>query len=374
MFLRQSTSQVIRFGPFLDSTDGVTPETGLTIAQADMQLSKDGGAFAQKNAAGSAVHDTDGWYSTTLNATDSDTAGVFEMQVNITGALPVWKTFFVLDAVTYDAWQSGTNVDANVVQISGDSTAADNLELQYDGTGLSGDAFPSTQGQVGGLATGSSAISTPADSYVLTTGTQSSGTFADTATVNSIYHEHTDTAGTLDLYYEFDVTGTGVAANTTIDGRVNGGNDNLTIYAYDWVGADWDVIGTLDGTNGSVDTELLLDLLVRHTGTGANLGKVRIRFEGTGLTSATLRVDRIISSYAVVNQSVGYADGAIWVDTLNGTAGSTPFVNGVADNPVLTWAEALTLSVSVGVERFRIINGSTITLTASAENYTLIGS
>ena len=47
MYLRQSTTQTIRFGPFLDSTDGITAETALTIAQADMQLSLDGAAFAQ---------------------------------------------------------------------------------------------------------------------------------------------------------------------------------------------------------------------------------------------------------------------------------------------------------------------------------------
>jgi len=108
MFLRQSTSQVIRFGPFLDSTDGVTPETGLTIAQADMQLSKDGAAFAQKNASGNATHDTDGWYSTTLNTTDTDTAGVIELQINVTGSLPVWKTYFILTATAYDSLQTGT--------------------------------------------------------------------------------------------------------------------------------------------------------------------------------------------------------------------------------------------------------------------------
>ena len=49
-YLRQSTAQTVRFGPFLDSTDGVTAETALTIAQADMQLSKDGGAFSQISA------------------------------------------------------------------------------------------------------------------------------------------------------------------------------------------------------------------------------------------------------------------------------------------------------------------------------------
>lgn len=101
--LRQSTSQVIRFGPLLDSTDGVTPETGLTIAQADMQLSKDGGAFAQKNAAGNAAHDADGWYSTTLNTTDTATNGIMLLQVTVAGALPVWHEYYVVPSASYDA-------------------------------------------------------------------------------------------------------------------------------------------------------------------------------------------------------------------------------------------------------------------------------
>lgn len=103
MFLRNSTSQVIRFGPFVDSTDGVTAETALTIAQADMQLSKGGGAFAQKNATGNATHDTDGWYSTTLNATDTATNGELILQVAVSGALPVWVRYYVVPASTYDA-------------------------------------------------------------------------------------------------------------------------------------------------------------------------------------------------------------------------------------------------------------------------------
>ena len=95
-FLRQSTTQTIRFGPFLDSTDGITAETALTIAQADMQLSKDGAAFAQKNASGNATHDADGWYSTDLNATDTNTVGILEFQVAVSGALPYFKSFYVV--------------------------------------------------------------------------------------------------------------------------------------------------------------------------------------------------------------------------------------------------------------------------------------
>ena len=103
MFLRQSTSQTIRFGPFLDDTDFKTAETGLTVAQADRQLSKDGGAFAQSNHTGNSTHDTDGWYSDDLDATDTNTVGELILQVVVAGALPVWVRYWVIEEAVYDA-------------------------------------------------------------------------------------------------------------------------------------------------------------------------------------------------------------------------------------------------------------------------------
>ena len=44
--LLQSTATTVTMGPFLDSTDGNTAETTLTITQPDVQLSKNGAAFA----------------------------------------------------------------------------------------------------------------------------------------------------------------------------------------------------------------------------------------------------------------------------------------------------------------------------------------
>lgn len=134
MFLRQSTSQIIRFGPFLDSTDGVTPETALTIAQADMQLSKDGALFAQKNAAGNATHDTDGWYSTTLDATDTATNGELLMQVNVSGALPVWARYYVVPAATYDALTTNglNNVAATDIVSAGAITTLSGAVVNVD--------------------------------------------------------------------------------------------------------------------------------------------------------------------------------------------------------------------------------------------------
>ncbi len=102
-FLKQSTAQLIRFGPFVDDTDGVTAETALTILQGDMQLSKDGGVFAQKGTAGNATHDADGWYSTTLSIADTATTGILILQINVADALPVWHEYQVLDGAIFDA-------------------------------------------------------------------------------------------------------------------------------------------------------------------------------------------------------------------------------------------------------------------------------
>jgi hypothetical protein len=63
IFLKQSTAYTPLIGPFLDETDGKTAETALTIAQADVRLSKNGGNMAQKNEATSCTHDELGYYT-----------------------------------------------------------------------------------------------------------------------------------------------------------------------------------------------------------------------------------------------------------------------------------------------------------------------
>ena len=68
-----------------------------------------------------------------------------------------------------------------------------------------------------------------------------------------------------------------------------------------------------------------------------------------------------------------YEGGAIWVDTVGGTAGTVDDENGVVGLPVDTWADALTLSTSLGLKNFHIANGSTVTLSAASANYFLYG-
>lgn len=116
VFLKQSTAVDIPIGPFVDATDGVTAETGLTISQADVRLKKNAGAWAQKTEATSATHEENGWYEVPLDATDTGTLGVLMLNVSESGALPVWREFMVLPANVYDSLVSGSDklqVDTN---------------------------------------------------------------------------------------------------------------------------------------------------------------------------------------------------------------------------------------------------------------------
>ena len=117
--LKQSTAITFRIGPFLDDTDGKTAETGLTISQADIQISKAGGAFAQTSASPTTTHDTDGWYQCQLTATDTNTLGMLTVQIAMSGALPVWEHFTVVPANVFDSLVSGSDyIKADTVQIN----------------------------------------------------------------------------------------------------------------------------------------------------------------------------------------------------------------------------------------------------------------
>jgi hypothetical protein len=69
----------------------------------------------------------------------------------------------------------------------------------------------------------------------------------------------------------------------------------------------------------------------------------------------------------------GYENGSIWIDTINGVAGTTDFENGTVENPVDSLADALTIATSLNMTRFTVVNGSTITLVSSTTNKVFFG-
>ncbi len=134
-YLKQSTAVTLKLGPFVDSSDGNTEETALTINASDVKLSKNGGAFAAKNDANAATHDANGWYAVNLNATDTNTAGILTVYIHVTGALPVWREYAVLPANVYDSLFSTDKLQVDVTQVAGSNVSGVN-DFKADVTNL----------------------------------------------------------------------------------------------------------------------------------------------------------------------------------------------------------------------------------------------
>ncbi len=113
----------------VDATDGFTPETGVDLtAAADVQISKNGGAFA--NRAGSAPTElAAGWYYYELTAAELDTVGA--LVVKVTDATSR-ASEVVLQVVTFDPyaadWALGTDLAAVQTDVDAIQTATPALE------------------------------------------------------------------------------------------------------------------------------------------------------------------------------------------------------------------------------------------------------
>lgn len=123
-FLKQSTSVVVQIGPFVDATDGVTAETGLSPSSTNVRLYKAGGTSAVDIYDATWTHIGLGMYRVTLTASHTDTAGPLVIVAQISGARPVVHEFNVLAATAYDALVSGSALPANMTYLAGNATAA----------------------------------------------------------------------------------------------------------------------------------------------------------------------------------------------------------------------------------------------------------
>lgn len=130
IYLRQSTaSQEVPLGYFLDSTDGDTAETGLTIANTDIQIWKAGATTLANKNSGGATHISNGVYYAVLDATDTDTLGSLVIFVKVAGALAVRLECVVLAPNVYDSLIAGSDLLAtDAREISSSSGAADAVE------------------------------------------------------------------------------------------------------------------------------------------------------------------------------------------------------------------------------------------------------
>lgn len=124
IYLKQSTAgQEVPLGYFVDSTDGNTEETALTINNTDIKLWKTGATTLASKNSGGATHISNGVYYATLDATDTNTLGSMVIFVHVTGSLSVKLDCVVLAANVYDSLiGGGDTLDVNTTTFLGETT------------------------------------------------------------------------------------------------------------------------------------------------------------------------------------------------------------------------------------------------------------
>ena len=182
--------------------------------------------------------------------------------------------------------------DGDMLAISNDTLAADNSALQWNGTGLVGDNFPATQGQVGSLSSGAGGLSDIQDSFTNTAGGSETNDENDTETLNAVLHIIDDVAGTTDFYYEFDLGVNGKATAIKWNGYVQGNGDLGIGQLFNWGTGLFEDQQAVAGTPSTNVLEVDFPTPLKYTGSGANAGKVRFGFTSTDANA--IATDRIL--------------------------------------------------------------------------------
>ncbi len=361
MFKKNTAVVGFGIGNFINTSTGATVITGTPVETRII----DGTGAALTNAA---TYNTNAsQWEIDLDAADMN-GDVIGLTFKLTDCLPISYTIktvlgvpqtaiaatgdamaLVDDAITSTKYDESTAFPLTAVS----STLATATALATHDTDI--------KTEFGSFAVGSAAISKVADSVVIDTGGGATpNTVDDTYALDGNFYVITDDTD-IDFKFVFNVGGNGIPTEISWNGYAQGNNTTYTVEMWNWTGTPaWQQVGTITGTSGTTIQDKTFTCTTDHVGTGANDGDVEVRFYSADGTD--IGTDRILCSYAVVAESVGYSMGRIWVDTVNGVDGSVAYVNGVADNPCRTWANVVSLISSVGISDIQVINGSTITL------------
>lgn len=149
---------------------------------------------------------------------------------------------------------------------------------------------------------------------------------------------------------------------------------------------------TLDLNDPGNDTPDASDLSLSESGNAPGEYSTTVSTAITGLKRATVKsagtpiavfdvimydiTDRLTCvqiGTAFAREEAAYPGRRIYIDTVNGTAGTVPCENGTVNRPVASWADAKTLATTLGYNEFYVVGGSTLTLSSSAADYNFDG-
>ena len=102
-------------------------------------------------------------------------------------------------------------------------------------------------------------------------------------------------------------------------------------------------------------------------------------YRGEGLldrvnTSANHNVNKSVAKFLRSTEEYqGYEGGLIYIDTVNGTAGSDPYVNGKVDKKVNNLADALSLGTALGMNDYHVSAGSSLQFISGQAGRSYVG-
>jgi len=332
MYLKQSTAYTFRHGPFLDETDGKTAETGLTIEDSHVRISKAGGNFVDKNETSNSAHDEAGFYVVVLDATDTATVGELLVAVHVSGALPVFKTFQVVEEAIYDAFFAGS-ADL-ITKIDAIDTVVDAILVD------TGTTIPAT------IAT----VDTVVDAILVDTGTTIPATLT-----------------TIDDFLDTEIAAILADTNELQTDLVNGGRLDLLIDS---------IISKVDVVDGIVDDILVDTAVIGAAGAGlTDLGgmstgmKAEVNVECDG-SIVTYGLDHLVSASvagsdvtdnSIVAKLVSKESTADWDDFAN----TTESLQALRDRGDAAW------TTGAGGTPPQLMQSTTIASLASQTSFTL---
>lgn len=359
------------------SSDHLTPAVGLSPI---ITISKNGGAFVNPfSGPTTATEMSNGWYYFQNDTADANTPGPLIVRATAATMDPIEVVYTVVDRVVENAEIAGAVWDESI-ELHGVAGSAGEMLSDMDAE------IDVTLAAVLNIGTVSgSSLNTPviADNMsagipgvtvgVTHVGTETN-TYMDTSNLNNVRHVITNAGSAIDVVYQFNVGGGTAPIAVVWIGYLEGAGKSIDMLIWNHTIEDWDVVGNILGQDSASNITKNIAVFARNAGTSlAELGKVYVRFMCNGQDGTALQTDQIYVTYAISSQSVGYAEGAVWVDTIAGTTGTEVYVNGTADKPCLTFTDALTLAADVGLRRFRIVNNSSLYLQAPINHSTFVG-
>jgi len=189
-YLRENTATRISVGPFLDNTDGVTPEIALTVTNSFLTFVVDDAGVptlvidAAPTASGGdndMVHitsDVGGMYDLELTAAQTNYTGRAMLSIHDADVhCPVFHEFQILSANVYDSLfaDAATDyLDVNTIQISGTTQTANDVGQDVDDILVdTGTTLPANQSTIIGH------IDTEVAAILVDTGTTIPGLISD---------------------------------------------------------------------------------------------------------------------------------------------------------------------------------------------------